>query len=80
MDPALAALDFAKAGAIIADMVVSCLAAGASPGEKRWGAVANTIRFRIYTPYRGGGTIPCSRTRADASGWRRKVFRSAVTP
>jgi len=24
MDPALAALDFAKAGAILADMVVSC--------------------------------------------------------
>jgi hypothetical protein len=27
MDPALAALDFAKAGAIIADMIVCCLAA-----------------------------------------------------
>ena len=29
MDPAVAALDFAKAGAIIADMIVCCLAAGA---------------------------------------------------
>ena len=31
MDPALASLDFAKAGAILADMVVSHLAAGAPP-------------------------------------------------
>jgi len=33
MDPALAALDFAKAGAILADMVVSYLAAGALPSD-----------------------------------------------
>jgi hypothetical protein len=33
MDPALAALDFAKAGAILADMVVSYLTAGASPSD-----------------------------------------------
>ena len=33
MDPALVALDFAKAGAILADMVVSYLAAGASPSD-----------------------------------------------
>jgi hypothetical protein len=31
VDPALASLDFAKAGAILADMVVSYLAAGAPP-------------------------------------------------
>ena len=33
MDPALAALDLVKAGAIVADMVVSYLAAGAPPFE-----------------------------------------------
>src|SRR5215467_1726485 len=31
MDPALIALDFAKAGAVVADMIVSYLAAGAPP-------------------------------------------------
>src|SRR5580704_12943581 len=31
MDPALATIDFARAGAIIADMIASCLAAGALP-------------------------------------------------
>lgn len=31
MDPALVAFDFAKAGAILADMIVSYLAAGAPP-------------------------------------------------
>src|SRR5215471_7765900 len=31
MDPAVAALDFAKAGAIIANMIESYLAAGATP-------------------------------------------------
>src|SRR3974390_1289260 len=33
MDPALAALDFTKGGAILADMFVSYLAAGASPSD-----------------------------------------------
>src|SRR5271166_347874 len=33
IDPALTGLDFAKAGAILADMVVSYLAAGASPSD-----------------------------------------------
>ena len=31
MDPAVAALDFAKAGAIIANMIEAYLAAGATP-------------------------------------------------
>ena len=36
MDPAVAALDFAKAGAIIANMIESYLAAGATPLNAEW--------------------------------------------
>src|SRR5579864_8374646 len=46
MDPALAALDFAKAGAILADMVVSYLAAGASPSDPESASEPDVQDFR----------------------------------
>src|SRR5271166_4413496 len=49
MDPALAALDFAKAGAILADMVVSYLAAGAPPSNPE-GPDDHDLQDRRSTP------------------------------
>src|SRR5271157_4129120 len=53
MDPALAALDFAKAGAILADMVVSCLAAGAPPSDPE-GPDDHDVQNRRSTPVAAG--------------------------
>ena len=53
MDPALAALDFAKAGAILADMVASCLAAGALPLDPE-GPDDHDLKDRRSTPVEAG--------------------------
>src|ERR1035438_1645190 len=53
MDPALAALDFAKAGAILADMIASCLAAGALPFDPE-GPDDHDLEDRRSTPVEAG--------------------------
>jgi hypothetical protein len=53
MDPALAALDFAKAGAILADMIASCLAAGALPFDPE-GPDDHDLEDRRSTPIEAG--------------------------
>src|SRR5271155_3365704 len=53
MDPALATLDFAKAGAILADMIASCLAAGALPFEAE-GPDDHDLENRRSTPVEAG--------------------------
>src|SRR5712672_3804797 len=52
MDPAVAALDFTRAGAILADMVESYLAAGASPFEPE-GADNDDLQDRRSTSVAG---------------------------
>ena len=49
IDPALAALDFAKAGAILADMVMSYLTAGASPSYPERASEHDAQRLPIVT-------------------------------
>src|ERR1700720_1141693 len=56
MDPALVAFDFAKAGAILADMVVSCLAAGAPPSNPE-GPDEHDLQDRRSTPVAAGGHL-----------------------
>jgi hypothetical protein len=53
MDPALVAFDFAKAGAILADMVESYLAAGAPPFDPE-GPDDNEFEDRRATPVAAG--------------------------
>src|SRR5580693_6809926 len=53
MDPALAALDFAKAGAILADMIASRLAAGALPFDPE-GHDDHDLEDRRSTPIEAG--------------------------
>src|SRR6516162_3184545 len=53
MDPAIAAIDFTKAGAILADMVESFLAAGAPPPTPE-GADHDDIEDRGATPVASG--------------------------
>src|SRR5262245_66158981 len=53
MDPAVAALDFAKAGAVLADMVESFLAAGAVPALPR-GADHDDVKDRGSALVPGG--------------------------
>src|ERR1700724_1424202 len=53
MDPALVAFDFTKAGAILADMVVSYLAAGAPPSNPE-GPDEHDVQNRRSTPVAAG--------------------------
>src|SRR5664279_338229 len=53
MDPALIAFDFAKAGAIVADMITSYLAAGAPPFDLE-GPDDNEFEDRRATPIAAG--------------------------
>ena len=73
MDPALAALDFAKAGAIIADMIMCCLAAGAPPFDPE-GPDDHDVQNRRSTPVAAG--LHQERDREIGAQWRMRIERA----
>src|SRR3984893_9549170 len=78
MDPALVAFDFTKAGAILADMVVSYLAAGVPPSNPE-GPDEHDLQNRRSTPVAAGVHLHTP-VDAGAGPLQSREHRTAIQP